>query len=87
MFYPLCLQLYNGGTQVLAAVRYPPLIQPATTIDTLVSNLDHGPAFLELAGKEPGYNLDGMSWVPLMSPDGQEKQVGTCAPSRQSFST
>lgn len=66
-------QVYNGGTQILYVARYPPVLTGGATTGELVTNLDTGLTFLELAGGASSYPTDGMSWLPLAQ---GVKQVG-----------
>jgi arylsulfatase A len=57
------LDLYEGGIRVPAMLRWPGVIQPGTTNDSVVSMLDVLPTFCDLAGIKPpdGRTLDGQS--------------------------
>ncbi len=57
--------LYDAGTRVPLAIRWPGRIAPATTVDALVSLTDLAPTFLEAAGLPVPSAVIGRSLVPL----------------------
>ncbi|MEP6593913.1 MAG: sulfatase [Acidobacteriota bacterium] len=57
--------LYDAGTRVPLAIRWPGRIAPATTVDALVSLTDLAPTFLEAAGLPVPAAVIGRSLVPL----------------------
>jgi len=47
--------LYDAGTRMPLAIRFPGVVKPGSVVHSLVSHLDFAPTFLELAGlKIPG---------------------------------
>ncbi|MCC9598927.1 sulfatase-like hydrolase/transferase [Stieleria sp. JC731] len=58
--------LFEGGLRVPCLMRYPKLIQPATTSNEVASALDLYPTIAELAGLGPKDNLDGQSMLPIL---------------------
>lgn len=46
-------------------MRYPREIEPETTIDALVQNIDYAPSFLDLAGAKVPEAIQGRSLRPL----------------------
>ena len=56
---------YEDGIRSPFAVRFPPLIRPATRRDQLVICQDIAPTFIELAGGRPGPQVQGRSLLPL----------------------
>lgn len=58
--------LYDFGSQVLLAIRWPESIAANRSIDTPVSLIDLGPTFLDAAGIEPSDDMNGESLLPAM---------------------
>ncbi len=58
---------YEGGIRVPCLARWPGVIEPGSTCDVPIINVDFYPTFLEVAGARPGAPrlLDGASLVPL----------------------
>jgi arylsulfatase A-like enzyme len=56
---------YDGGLRVPFMVRWPGHIEPGSRCDYAGLNFDLFPTFLELAGVEPGANIDAVSLAPL----------------------
>jgi uncharacterized sulfatase len=65
--------LYEQGIKVPFIVKWPGVVQPATTSDALVSLVDVLPTILEVAGHAPVADLDGKSLLPLWKQ--QQKQL------------
>ena len=63
--------LYEFGTHVPLAVRWPGRIKPGTVIDDFVSHTDFAPTFLEAAGLKVPPEMTGRSLLPLL--DGVER--------------
>lgn len=59
---------YEGGIRVPTLARWPGVVEPGSTCDVPVLNVDLYPTFLEVAGGEPSRDhvLDGESLVPLL---------------------
>ena len=57
---------YEEGIRTAFFVRYPPLVQPRTTIQPMVLALDITPTMIELAGGTPGPHVQGRSLAPLL---------------------
>ena len=47
-------------------MRYPPLVEPGSINDSLISSIDLAPTFLELAGVAVGETFDGRSFLRLL---------------------
>jgi len=62
--------LYDLGTRVPLAVRYPPLSRGGREIEDFVSLTDLAPTFFELAGVAIPETTTGRSLVPLLSAEG-----------------
>jgi arylsulfatase A-like enzyme len=62
--------LYNLGTQVPLAVRFPLMIQSGRQIDDFVNLMDLAPTFLEIGGVTPPEVMTGKSIVPLLRATG-----------------
>lgn len=50
-------------------VRYPPMIDPGSSCDEIVANVDFAPPLLKLAGVEVPATVQGRSFVPLLTGD------------------
>jgi N-acetylglucosamine-6-sulfatase len=57
---------YEESIRIPLAMRYPKLIQPGSTRDALVLNVDIAPTLLELAGAPASSDMHGRSLVPIM---------------------
>jgi arylsulfatase A-like enzyme len=66
---------YEESIRIPLLVRYPPLVQPGTSIDELVLNVDLAPTLLELAGVKALDAMEGRSLVPLL--EGREVEWRT----------
>ncbi len=64
--------LYEGGVRVPYIFRWPGRIPTGTVTDTPIISIDLYPTLLELAGgkPQPGYTLDGVSYVKLLTSGG-----------------
>jgi N-sulfoglucosamine sulfohydrolase len=58
---------YNAGVHSACIVRWPGLIKPGITSDAIVEYVDIVPTFLEIAGANHTNELDGKSFVPVLS--------------------
>lgn len=58
--------MYEQSLRMPLLVRYPREIQPGTTSDEIVANVDFAQTFLELAGLEAPSTMQGRSLVPLL---------------------
>ena len=63
--------LYDCGTRVPLAIRYPPSIPPARAVSDLVSLTDLAPTFLEFAGLDPTPEMTGRSLRPTLEIKGE----------------
>ena len=59
--------LYDAGTHMPLAIRWPARIKPATKVDAFVSLTDLAPTFLEAAGLGPLPEMTGRSLLPLFA--------------------
>jgi arylsulfatase A-like enzyme len=60
--FPRCKSnLYDGGTRMPLAVRWPGKVKPGRTVDDFVSFTDFAPTFLEIAGLKPPAEMTGRS--------------------------
>lgn len=67
MPFPRCkANLYDTGTRVPLAIRYPLYIQGGSETSALVSLTDLAPTFLELAGLEPTPEMTGRSLMDVL---------------------
>lgn len=58
--------LYDGGTRVPLAIRFPARAKAPATVNDLVVLTDLAPTLLEAAGLEPKAEMTGRSLLPLM---------------------
>jgi arylsulfatase len=58
--------LYDAGTRMPLAIRWPRRVKPGTTIDAFVSHQDLAPTFLEAAGVARAADATGRSLLPLL---------------------
>jgi arylsulfatase A-like enzyme len=58
--------MYEESMQVPLIVRYPEKIEPGSTSDEIVRNIDFAPTLLDLAGIEIPDYMQGRSFVPLL---------------------
>jgi len=58
--------LYDSGIRTPFIVNWPARIQPGGRSDSLISSVDIGPAFLELAGLSAPTVFEGRSFLPLL---------------------
>lgn len=58
--------LYDGGIKTPWLVRWPKEIEAGTVTDALVSSLDIGPTFLQLAGLDVSANFLGKDFSPIL---------------------
>ncbi|MFB6219567.1 MAG: sulfatase [Halobacteriaceae archaeon] len=65
---------YEGGTRMPLLVRWPGHVSPGTVHDDLVSNADIAPTLFDLAGADPGYDVDGRSLRPLLEGGDYERE-------------
>jgi N-sulfoglucosamine sulfohydrolase len=59
--------LYDGGTHMPLAIRWPRGAKPGTTVDAFVSLIDLAPTFLEAAGVSIPPDIVGRSLLPLLA--------------------
>ena len=58
---------YEESLRVPMLVRYPKLVGKGRTSDEMVLNIDLAPTFLELAGVPVPEEMQGKSWLPLLT--------------------
>jgi arylsulfatase A-like enzyme len=59
--------VYDGGTRVPLAVRFPKRVKPGVTYDDFVVLTDLAPTLLEAAGVKPHAAMTGRSLMPLLA--------------------
>jgi arylsulfatase A-like enzyme len=59
--------LYDGGTHVPLAIRYPGKVKGGRTLDDFVVLTDLAPTLLEAAGLKPAPEMTGRSLMPLLA--------------------
>jgi uncharacterized sulfatase len=59
--------LYDAGIKVPLLVRWPGKTKPASTTDAMVSLIDLLPTFIEAAGAAPPADLDGRSFLGVLT--------------------
>jgi len=62
--------LYQFGTEVSMAVRWPEAISAGRTVDDFVNLMDIAPTFLEAAGVDLPEGMTGKSLLPLLKSEG-----------------
>ena len=65
--------LYEGGIRVPLLARWPGKIKAGTVSDAIVAFWDFLPTAAELAGAKAPADLDGISWVPTLLGQGEQK--------------
>lgn len=66
--FPRCkTTLTMDGVRTPFIVKYPPLVDPGNTCDSLVSVIDIAPTILQLAGLQPGDRFQGLSFKKLLT--------------------
>lgn len=58
--------LYDPGSNVPFLVRWPGVVKPGSDSRALISAEDLAPTLLAAAGLEPGSNMSGVSFLPLL---------------------
>lgn len=72
MPFPRCkATLYDGGTRVPLAIRWPQRITGGRSVDDLVSLTDLAPTFLEAAGLPVPPDMTGRSLTPILESEEQ----------------
>jgi arylsulfatase A-like enzyme len=59
--------MYEESLRIPFLVRYPKLFPKGKVVDEMVLNIDLAPTFLELAGVTAPREMQGASWVPLLT--------------------
>ncbi|MBD3174308.1 MAG: sulfatase-like hydrolase/transferase, partial [Armatimonadia bacterium] len=59
--------MYEESIRIPMVARYPALIDPGTTVDEMVLNIDVAPTFLDVAGAEIPGTVQGESVTPLLT--------------------
>jgi arylsulfatase A-like enzyme len=59
--------LYDAGTRVPLAIRWPDKYRPALVIDSFVNLMDLAPTILDAAGFRPLKSMTGQSLLPLLT--------------------
>jgi len=71
MPFPRCkANLYDSGTRIPMAVRWPAGIRPGRVVDDLVSTVDLAPTFLSVASVPVPKKMSGRSWVNIFQSTG-----------------
>lgn len=80
MPFPRCKSnLYDSGTRVPMAVRWPAKVHGGRVANDFVSTTDLAPTFLEAAGIEIPAAMTGKSWLPIFAGDTAQKSTLTIA--------
>ena len=58
--------MYEESLMMPLIVRWPGVVEPGSTVDALVQNIDYAPTFLDIAGAETPANVHGESLVRLL---------------------
>jgi N-sulfoglucosamine sulfohydrolase len=65
--------LYDWGTRMPLAIRWPGRVKPGSRSDGFVSHTDLAPTFLQAAGREPAPSMTGHSLLPLPTGGGSSQ--------------
>ena len=60
---------YNEAMRIPLIMRMPGVVEPGSTVEEMVLNIDIAPTLLDLAGVEAPDIMQGKSMVPLFDPD------------------
>lgn len=64
--------IYEESLKTPFVIKYPGVIQPGTTVDQLVANIDWAPTLLDLAGVKAPSEVQGQSFLPLLKKNSKE---------------
>lgn len=67
-------EVYEGGIRVPMIARWPGKIKPGTTTDHISAFWDVMPTLAEIAGIQPPDDIDGISFLPTLTDNGDQKQ-------------
>lgn len=59
--------IYEESLRTPFVIRYPGVIKPGTVVEELIANVDWAPTVLDLAGLTPPAEVQGKSFLPLLS--------------------
>lgn len=59
--------LYDYGTRMPLAIRFPPKVSGGTVVDAFMNFVDFGPSFLEAAGQDIPEEMSGKSLWPVLA--------------------
>lgn len=62
--------IYEESLRTPMVIRYPGVIEPGTKINEFVLNVDWAPTLLDIAGVSIPADIQGKSFLPLLSNDG-----------------
>lgn len=62
--------IYEESLRTPMVIRYPDVIEPGTKINEFVLNVDWAPTLLDIAGVSIPADIQGKSFLPLLSNDG-----------------
>jgi N-acetylglucosamine-6-sulfatase len=63
---------YEETIRIPLVIRYPPLALPGSTPSEIALSLDIAPTLLEVAGLQPGAEVQGRSLVPVLKKEARE---------------
>lgn len=63
---------YEESMRVPMLAWAPGTIEPGSVVEPMILNVDVAPTFLDLAGVEPAGPMDGRSFLPLLTGEGEE---------------
>ncbi len=63
---------YDNGLQSAMIVRWPGKVKPGSVTDAMVEYVDVTPTFVDVAGGKPAAELDGKSFLPVLSGEASE---------------
>lgn len=64
--------MYEESLKMPFIVKWPGVVEPGSTCDAMIQNLDYAPTFVEIAGADPSERMQGRSLVPLLKDERPE---------------
>lgn len=62
--------IYEESLRTPFVMRYPGVIKPGTKVSAITLNIDWAPTILDIAGVKPPADIQGVSFLPLVSKEG-----------------
>ena len=58
--------MYEESLKMPFIIKWPGVVEPGSTNEDMIQNLDYAPTFLQIAGAEPSDRMQGASLLPLL---------------------